>query len=58
MASPVTKADADKALQDQERFRDELAELRPRTNWLHRRIEQILEENHLAEKVRHALENQ
>lgn len=54
MASP--QVDADKILKEQQGLQAELEALRPRSDWLSRELGRLLKENHLSERVRHALE--
>ena len=56
MAAPLTIAQAEKILQEQRKLSAELAESRVKASWLRRQLERLMEENHLSEKVRHALE--
>ena len=55
MTRPVPISEARKLLEESERIKAETAAQRPRVNWLNRQLAQILAENHLSERIRHAL---
>ena len=57
MPAPLTKAEAEAILAQQQQARAELERRRIKTSWLSRQLDRLIAENHLAEKVRNALES-
>lgn len=52
MASPaLTTEELQQRLQEAQQGRKEVLAMRPRTRWLARLAEQLLEDNHLAERI-------
>jgi hypothetical protein len=55
VAPHVPTEEANRLLRESEKLRAESAALRPKTRWLTQQLDRILAENHLSDRIRHAL---